>query len=155
MPKENKRMMTSDDRIQGKVAAILSLSELIINRGSLDGVESGMQFAVLNSHGINVKDPETGKVLGSAEIVKTLVKIVRIDGDHLSVGRTFRTIRGRRGAMDTLKLATAMGLTGTPDRIETLATSEATLKQELSEEESLVKIGDPVIQAKGDEYENA
>jgi hypothetical protein len=145
----------ADDRIQGKVAAILTLSELVINRGSADGVLVGMQFAVLNSQGINVRDPDTGELLGSTELVKTVVKIVRIDGEHLSVGRTFRTIPGRRGALDAFSIAAMTGVTGTPDRVETLATSQATLKEELSPEDSYVKIGDPVIEAKGDEYEEA
>jgi hypothetical protein len=147
--------MPDDDRIRGKVAAILTLRELIINRGSADGVQIGMRFAVLNAHGIDVKDPDTGDLLGSTEMVKTVVKIVRIDGEHLSVGRTFRTIPGRPGALDAFGLAAFAGMAGTPDRRETLDTAQATLKQELSQEDSYIKIGDPVVQAKGDEYEEA
>src|SRR5438105_2674319 len=92
--------MTVDrsDRITGKVAGLLTKRELVINRGSGDGVEVGMRFAVLNRHGIDVRDPDTGEILGSTELVKTVVKIVRIDAEHLSVGRTFRTIQGRPGA---------------------------------------------------------
>ena len=145
--------MNDKSRIRGKVAAILTLRELIINRGSADGVEVGMRFAVLNRQGIDVKDPDTGELLGSTEIVKTVIKVVRIAGEHLSVGRTFRTIPGRPGAFDAIGIAASFA--GTPERVETLSTSEATLKQELSPEESYIKIGDPVVQTKGDEYEGA
>src|SRR5262245_12200727 len=70
-------------RIRGKVAAILSKRELILNVGSDDGVEIGMKFVILNSQGIDVSDPDTGKVLGTVEVPKTVVKVVRVDDVHL------------------------------------------------------------------------
>lgn len=88
---------TDDGRIRGKVAAILSARELILNVGSRDGVEIGMRFAILNSQGVNITDPDTGDTLGSVEVPKTVVKVVRIGGDHLSIARTFRTVRGTPG----------------------------------------------------------
>ncbi len=148
MPKETRSKMTEDDRIRGKVAAILTLSELVINRGSADGVQIGMQFAVLNSQGIDVKDPDTGEVLGSTEIVKTVVKIVRYRR-RAPVSRPDVPHDSREaGALDSFAMGALTGMTGTPDRVETLETSQATLKQELSQEDSFVKIGDPVVQAK-------
>jgi len=146
--------MTNDHsaRITGKVAGILTRRELLINRGKADGVEVGMRFAVLNRQGIDVKDPDTGASLGSAEIVKTVVKIVRVDGDHLAVGRTFRTIPGSPGVFGSLTAAALWA--GTADRIETLDTAAAVLKEELSPDDSYIKVGDPVVQSKGDEYED-
>lgn len=138
------------DRVEGKVAGILTRRELVINRGVADGVEVGMRFAVLNRQGIDVRDPDSGEILGSTEVVKTVVKIVRIDGDHLAVGRTFRTTPGRPG------LGTAiLGLQGAPPSIETLAIEAGTsLKEELDPAESYVKVGDPVVETKGDEYDD-
>jgi hypothetical protein len=137
-------------RIEGKVAGLLTRRELVINRGATDGVEVGMRFAVLNSQGINIKDPDTGEVLGSTEIVKTVVKIVRIDGDHLSVGRTFRQLPGRPGFASL-----AAGLYGSPATVETLAIEDGqSIKEELSQAESYVKVGDPVVQTQGDEYDD-
>jgi len=142
------------DRIEGKVAGILTKRELIINRGSVDGVEVGMRFAVLNRNGVDVKDPDTGKVIGSTEIVKTVVKIVRVENDHMAVGRTFRTIPGVPGALGSAVLV-ASSLYGRPSRTETLALEAgSTLKEELDPEDSYVKIGDPVIEAHGDEYDD-
>lgn len=146
--------MTSEDtRIRGKVAAILSRRELILNLGADDGVELGMRFVILNSKGIDVRDPDTGKVLGTVEVPKTVVKIVRVDGPHLSVGRTFRTIAGSPGISSALLGMSS--ITGTPSRTETLdIESGSSLKAELSEEESYVKPGDLAVSTEGDEYDD-
>ncbi len=134
--------------IVGKVAAVLTKRELVINRGEADGVKVGMRFVVLNSQGIDIKDPDSGESLGSVEVPKTIVKIVRIDGAHLSVGRTFRTIAGTPGILGAMS-----NFSGTPDRIETLDIDEHTLlKEELAPGESYVRVGDPVRSTLGDEY---
>jgi hypothetical protein len=141
---------TDDERIRGKVAAILSARELILNVGSGDGVEIGMKFAILNSKGVNITDPDTGDVLGSVEVPKTVVKVVRIGGDHLSIARTFRTVKGTPGAF-----AIASAISGKPDRPETLEiASGSDLKAELSEEDSYVKRGDIAVSTRGDEYDD-
>lgn len=144
--------LEQSDMIQGKVAEVLTNRELLINRGSEDGVEIGMRFAVLNRRGVDVKDPDTGEPLGSAKVVKTVVKVVRIEGAHLSAARTFRTITGTPG-LGSLLSATAY-LAGTPDRTETLSIHGSGAKAELDPEESYVKIGDPVVQTIGDEYDD-
>ena len=78
------------DRIGSRVAQILTARELVINRGTVEGVAVGMRFAVLNRRGTDIRDPDTGDVLGSVELEKVLVKVVRVD-EHLAVARTFRT----------------------------------------------------------------
>jgi len=143
-------MMSSDKRIRGKVAAILSKRELILNLGTDDAVKVGMKFVILNSQGMNIKDPDTGAVLGTVEVPKTVVKIVRIDGDHLSVGRTFRTVQGSGGIMTGLS-----SIYGAPARTETLDIESGTsLKAELSEAESYIKVGDVAVETQGDEYDD-
>ena len=146
-------MTSEESRIRGKVAAILSRRELILNVGHDDDVELGMKFVILNSKGIDVKDPDTGTVLGTVEVPKTVVKVVRVDGPHLCVGRTFRTIAGRPGLS-----AAVLGMSsiaGRPSRTETLdIASGSSLKAELSEEESYVKPGDLAILTEGDEYDD-
>jgi hypothetical protein len=98
-----------------------------------------MRFAVLNRKGANVVDPETRESLGSVEIEKVLVKVVRVK-PKFAVTRTFRTFASSFGRL----------LSG-PQQ-ETLRTDSATYKQELSEEDSYVKIGDPVVESVGDEF---
>ncbi len=143
-------MATDSVRIQGKVAAVLSRRELVLNVGSDDGVTTGMRFVILNRNGIDVKDPDSGAVLGTVEIPKTVVKIVRVDSGNMSVGRTFRTVGGTPGVMSAMS-----SLTGTPARVETLdIQSGSTLKHELSLDDSYIKIGDIAMQTEGDEYDD-
>jgi hypothetical protein len=56
------------DRIRGLVAELIDDRILVINRGSDQGVQVGMRFAVLNRKGHNVVGPETGESLGSVEV---------------------------------------------------------------------------------------
>lgn len=137
------------DRIEGRVAQILTARELVINRGEADGVQVGMRFAVLNRRGADIKDPDTGESLGSVELDKVLVKVVRI-AEHLAVARTFRTYKVGGGAL----WAITAGMSSTPPRevVETFNTDERRLKDELDEKESFVKIGDPIVQVIGDEF---
>ena len=142
--------MSEDARIKGKVAAILSKRELILNVGVDDGVEIGMTFVILNNQGVDVTDPDTGTILGTVEVPKTVVKVVRLDGPRLSVARTFRTIKGSPG------LFGAVGnLGGSPSRTETLdIASGSSLKAELTEEQSYIKRGDVALSTRGDEYDD-
>ncbi len=141
---------TDSERIKGKVAAILSRRELILNIGSEDGVEIGMSFVILNSKGIDVTNPDTGEILGTVEVPKTMVKVVRVDGPHLSIARTFRTVRGTPGLIGTMS-----SLSGKPDRPETLdIASGSSLKAELSEGDSYIKRGDIALSTRGDEYDD-
>jgi hypothetical protein len=130
------------DRIRGQVAQLIDESTLVINRGSEHGVQVGMRFAVLNRKGADVVDPETGESIGSVDVEKVLVKVVRVE-PKLAVGRTFRTF------------TSGLGIFSSTSRRETLRTDSATYRQELSEQDSIVKIGDPVVQAVGDEFGNA
>lgn len=130
-------------RISGKVAQILNARELVINRGAAAGVEVGMQFAVLNVNGGEIKDPDTGEILGEIDVPKVVVKVSRV-AERLCVASTFRSYRTAAGALYGGMLD---GLTRAPvTRYETLRTDEATYKEELDEEDSYVRIGDPVVE---------
>ena len=88
--------------------------------------------------------------MGSIELDKVLVKVVRVD-EHLAVARTFRTYRVGGGGLWAFT-----ALQGSPPRTvyETLKTDERRLKDELDEKESYVKIGDAVVQVIGEEYDD-
>lgn len=140
------------DRISGKVAAVLNSRELALNVGSADGVTVGMRFAVLNSKGLGVTDPDTGEVLGDLPVAKTVVKVIRVDGPHLSTGRTFRTIPGKPGLADVLTRTSSF--VGTPDRVETLRIDPSRQDVlEISEQDSVVKRGDTAVETRGDEFD--
>jgi hypothetical protein len=130
------------DRIEGKVAQLLDTQSLVINRGSEHGVNVGMRFAVLNPRGAEIRDPDTNEVIGSVEMEKVLVKVVRVE-PLLAVARTFRTFR-----TGSLFPWAQVGAT----RRETLRTDETTYREELDPKDSYIKVGDPVVQVLGDEF---
>ena len=132
------------DRIKAKVAQVLNSTDLALNRGEDAGVRVGMRFAILSDRGADIRDPDTGDVLDSVEIAKTLVKIVSVT-PKLSVGRTFRRIKAGGG------IASMLNLVG-EDRSETLRTDQRRLQQELDPKDSFIAIGDEAIQYTGDEY---
>ncbi|XVS65781.1 hypothetical protein ACQPYE_06900 [Actinosynnema sp. CA-299493] len=134
------------DKIEGKVAKILTPRELVINRGSNHGVDVGMQFAVLNPLGVDVKDPDTGEILGSIEVPKVIVKVVRVS-PTLSVAGTFRKFR----TGGSLGLTALAGMVG-HEYVEDLKTDSRMYKEELNPKDSYVHIGDPVIETTGDEF---
>ncbi|NYI78430.1 hypothetical protein [Nocardioides panzhihuensis] len=143
----------TEKMIEGQVAALLNKRELALTVGEADGVTPGMRFVVLNSKGVGIRHPETNELLGDVPVPKTIVKVTRVQGAHLSIARTFRTIPGKPGLADVL-MRTNTSFAGTPDRVETLAIdpSKADLV-EIDDEDSYVKRGDPVIQTTGDEYD--
>lgn len=121
----------------GKVAGIFSGRELFINLGSADGVGLGMRFAVLNRKGIDVKDPDTGELLGSAELANAIVKVVRIENEHLSTARTFRP------------------KADTGPHVERLGSRYGEyLNMEVDLGDTFINIGDRVVLMVGDEYDD-
>lgn len=133
----------TDELIRGKVARVLNSTDLAINRGSDSGVAVGMRFAILSDRGADIKDPDSGEILDSIEIAKTLVKVISVT-PHLAVGRTFRS-KGGGG------IAAALNVIGST-RDETLRTDERRLQQELDPKDSFIKVGDEAVQYTGDAY---
>ena len=151
-PTTQKEVGLVSEPIRGKVAAILNTRELALNIGKDDGVELGMRFAIMNRKGVGITDPDTGEVLGDVPVVKTVVKVTRVDGEHLSTARTFRTIPGRSGIADIL--AGTSSIVGTPARTETLAIDPSRADVvEIEDKDSYIKRGDVAVQTVGDEYD--
>jgi hypothetical protein len=77
------------ERIVGKVAAINSDRELVINRGSEHGVTLQDYFYIKDDP-IDITDPDSGEVLGSIAPTKVVVKVREV-ADKFCIVRTFRT----------------------------------------------------------------
>ena len=150
--------LDADKAIRGKVVAFVSKREFVMNIGSADGVKVGMRFAVLKPGGVAVHDDD-GNLLGTMEAAKTVVKVVRVEGDHLSVGRTFLTIKGRSAIegtdpMDFLRQKIYVNpwreaQPATADRVETFKVDRA---QTLNDFDMNVQKGDEVRLTVGDEF---
>ena len=135
------------EKIRGRVAKILNARELLINRGSADGVEVGMRFAVLDPEAENVKDPDTGDSLGSIFRPKVSVEVTEVE-PHLSLAATYRksTVNiGGGGALASSALSKLFEPPNYVERYETFRSSEQTWEA-LPESQSFVKVGDPIVQ---------
>ena len=129
--------------IKGKVAHVLNTREIAINKGSTDGVAVGMHFDVMDTCYSNIKDPDTKQVLGSIERAKVRVKIIDVQ-EKLSLATTYRTEKENTGP----RISDLMLGSDWRTRHETLKTGGKLGNQpdELDEEDSYVKTGDPVVQ---------
>ena len=135
--------------IRGKVAQILNSRELVINAGSSSGVAVGMRFEVMDAKGEDIKDPATGELLGSLERPKVKVEVSKVQ-DRLSVASTYKketvNVGGAGLAVGVSSPLSQLFMPAKYEtRYETLKTEEKTW-EDLDEEDSYVKIGDPVVQ---------
>lgn len=145
-------MTANREPLRGKVARILNSRELALNIGSRDGVEIGMRFDVLDATGEDIRDPDSGEVLGSVERPKVRVKITRVE-PRLSVASTFRSKKVNVGGVADSSLLDVKKLFEPPRWVttyETLKTEERTW-EDLDEERSFVKTGDSVVQVLSEE----
>ena len=140
--------MSSPEPIHGKVARVLTTREVALNRGSTDGVRSGMVFKILTPKGSEIEDPDTGEVIGSVELEKARVRVTSVQ-DRVSVASTFRTHRVNVGGSGIV-LSRMFTPPKWEARIETLIADE-NATEDLPEEESFVRTGDPVVQVLDDD----
>jgi hypothetical protein len=130
--------------IRGSVAKILNSTQIVINRGSKDGVQKGMVFEVLDKNATEIVDPETNKILGSIDRPKVEIRVVTVE-ERLSIAETYKTRRVNRGGNGS-SLTAITGMFNPPDYVDVRETLKAEDKawEDLPEEKSFVKIGDPV-----------
>jgi hypothetical protein len=80
----------AENPIRGRVAKLITDEELVINRGRRDGVRQRMRFDVLDTRTQDVKDPDTGEVLGSIRRAKTRVIVTAVE-DQLCLAERVRS----------------------------------------------------------------
>ncbi len=66
------------EKIEGKVARILDEYSIVINVGRNNGVVNGMVFAVFVQSNEEVKDPDSGEVLGKLENIKEHIFVAHV-----------------------------------------------------------------------------
>lgn len=132
--------------IKGKVAALLDERTLAINVGSNSGVKINMRFMVYDSKGKQIKDPDTGDILGTFKLRKRAVRVTEVYPTY-STAETYRYRTINEGGNNNM----FGGLTGylaAPKYVkkyETFAIDDED-KRAIAEERSLVKVGDIVEQ---------
>ena len=139
--------------IRGKVARVLNAREIAINRGTANGVTVGMYFNVMDPKEEDIKDPDTGEVLGSIGRPKVTVQVTHVE-EKLSVAATYRSEQVKLGGswhLEALALgpfARALMPSGWVTKYETLRKTENPRAKfgDLEEEDSYVNIGDLVVQ---------
>ena len=140
-------MAAQTEPIRGKVAKILSHSEVVLNIGKKHNVQIGMLFDILMQGYDEIKDPDTGEVLGGIDRPKARVKVVSAN-DRLSIAATYRKERVNVGGPEDLGIRLRGDLLPPPrweTRVETFPTREAVPEDHWSED-LYVATGDPVVQ---------
>ncbi|MFT3930636.1 MAG: hypothetical protein QM709_10120 [Spongiibacteraceae bacterium] len=137
------------ERIKAKVARVLNSREVVITAGSKNGVVEGMYFDVMDPKGEQVTDPDTGEILGSIERPKVRVQITQVQ-EKIAVASTYKKKKINVGGAGVLfnEIGAVSRAFMPPKYItkyETLKTDEKTW-EDLDEEQSYVKTGDPVVQ---------
>lgn len=139
--------MSPTELIEGKVARVLNSRELVVNRGSEHGVRRGMVFEVLDDTGSEIRDPETGEIIGSVFRPKVRVRVMSVE-PLLAVASTYRVRQKNVGGTGGWGLTGNLtGLMSAPPKwVEVPETfkSEEAAWENLDESKSYVKTGDPV-----------
>lgn len=128
--------------IEGYVAQILNERSIVINKGSTAGVKIGMRFKVLSTTPLEVVDPITSDPLGELNREKIRVECTELY-DTFSVCSTY-VLKHIGGYFSGSAIFNEL----VRDQIvvETLRYDARDKPAPLSEEESIVKVGDKCIQ---------
>lgn len=135
--------------IKGKVAKILNSRELVINIGSERGVTEGMLFNVLDPSGEDIRDPDTGRVLGSLRRTKLQVKVTSVY-NKMAVAITFKKTTRHVGRTAFPALGSEFSSIARLLDVQRTVVKQETLKKPdeaydpLDEKDSYVKVGDIV-----------
>lgn len=136
--------MTTNARrsVSGKVARLVSDREVILNRGSNDGVEAGATFYIFDAKPVSVSDPDTGEDLGDVRAIKAVVRAIEV-APRLTLARTFRTRPVNIGGSGLA------GIFASPEYVQRVET----LPLDPSGPRSLAADASPVLE--GDAFEEA
>ena len=130
------------ESIKAKVAKIVDVRTLVINKGLSSGVKIGDKFRILSNRGRDIVDPDNGEKLGELKIEKVRVEVISVE-EQFSITKTYEYDEVNTGGIGS-GITRVAGLMSPPKyerRYKTLRTEDSGY-EELSEEESFVKVGD-------------
>jgi len=134
--------------IEGKVAKVLDARALIVNRGSLAGVQPEMRFKVLEEE-VDVMDPDNDIFFGTLEREKVRIKITEAH-PMFSVGRTYENYQTTVGYVGPDFLA-AIGSPRSVTKVRTLKTQGDPIAN-FDENVAAVVTEDKVIQLESESH---
>lgn len=70
--------MSNEERYPAIVVEVVDDYQVVINKGSEDGIEEGQRFLIYELSEEKIKDPETGENLGKLEYVKGKGKVIHV-----------------------------------------------------------------------------
>lgn len=77
------------DQVEGQVARILSSQELVLNKGTADGIVEGQYIAILPDGPEVLKDPVTGTVIGQLSHFKAALRVEQAS-ENFSIAATYK-----------------------------------------------------------------
>lgn len=132
------------DVINGKVIRILNDREVVLNRGSSDGIEEGLYIGIIDPDTENLIDPETGESLGGILRYKIALRITQVS-ERLAIASTYRTrevnVGGSGGLFSGAAVADIFAPRKYVTEVERLRLAEDAA-QPIGESESRVQTGD-------------
>lgn len=138
--------------ISAKVVDIIDNRTLALNAGRNKGVEIGMIFQILKDNGKEIKDPETGEVLGNVKLPKIMVKVVHAD-PKFSIAETYKYKEVNQGGLNPLmSVSTVFSPPKYVKKYETFEIDDD-YKEEIDKEKSKIQIGDIAEQVDGSSTE--
>lgn len=101
--------------VMGKVAKLINDTELAINKGTDDGIKSGMTIWIIDESTTNILDPDTGENLGGVSRAKIRMRITGV-GKRAAIAErwlssAYESILGRQRT-----IAAALGTTEKRDK---------------------------------------
>lgn len=141
--------------VRGKVAEVVSDREVILNKGSNDGLKEGDYFKILDPNMMGIVDPDTNEPLGGFNVIKIVVVAIQV-AERVTLARTFRRRSvnvGGTGGLGLASFARAMQEPKYVEQIERLRLDEAAPRP-LAPKDSIVSVGDPWEVATPEEIED-
>lgn len=125
-----------------KVAAIIDNRRLVLTGGSEAKLKLGDKFQIYAPDGRQIKDPDTGDLLGSLEIEKMPVKVISVE-EKFAVAETYRYKEINEGGSYSSFGSISNYLS--PPKIKREYDSfevDKSTRREIDETKSIIKIGD-------------
>lgn len=131
--------------ISGTVIRILNDREVVLNRGTNDGLASDMYVGIIDPDTEDLADPETGEQLGGIRRYKVALKVTQLS-DRLAIAATYKTKQVNVGGVadpgsPLVSITSMMTPKKYVTQVEKLSIDRSLVKP-LGETESRVRQGD-------------